>query len=131
MSLWKANYYENPEGTDAFGKICATNKYAILTGFAWGTVDVLMVTKPKGYLPIMARYAYNVGPMMGMASAFTLGTFAATNLRKKDDRWNYVIGGICAGGVYGAWMRTINGGAVAAIFFGEKIVLLQLNMLSR
>lgn len=126
MSLLKAQYYENPEGSDAFGKIVATNKYAALTGLAWGTMDVLMVSRPKGYLPIIARYAYNVGPMMGMASAFTIGTFAATNLRGKDDRINYFIGGVCAGGVYGAWRRSFNAGAVAALFFGKTSFLFAL-----
>ncbi|KAL5288135.1 hypothetical protein ACFFRR_008784 [Megaselia abdita] len=118
MSVLKSRYYENPEGTDAFGKIVATNKYAVLGGLAWGTIDVLMVTKPKGYIPIIARYTYNVGPMMGMASAFTLGTLAATNFRGKDDRLNYFIGGVCAGGVYGAWRRSVPAGAVAALFLG-------------
>lgn len=119
MSLLKSQYYDSPEGTDAFGKIVATNKYAVLGGLAWGTIDVLMISKPKGYLPILARYAYNVGPMMGMASAFTLGTLVATNVRGKDDRLNYFIGGACAGGVYGAWRRSFHAGAVAALFFGK------------
>lgn len=86
MSLIKTGYYDKPEGQDCYGKMLATNTYAAAAGMAWGTVDVLMLSHTKGYLPTMARLAYNVGPMMGMASAFTLATFAATNIRGKDDR---------------------------------------------
>lgn len=87
MSILKANYYDKPEGSDALGKIVATNKYAATVGMAWSTIDVLMLTKTQGYLPTLARFAYNTGPLMGMATAFTLVTYAATNARSKDDRY--------------------------------------------
>lgn len=87
MSLVKAGYYDKPEGEDCFGKILATNSYAVAAGLAWSTIDVLMLARTKGYIPTIARFAYNIGPMMGMASAFTLTTYVATNVRGKDDRW--------------------------------------------
>lgn len=72
-SLVKAQYYAKPEGEDAMGKILATNKYAIATGLTVSTFDVLMVSHPKGYGPTLARFLYFTGPLMGMATAFTVG----------------------------------------------------------
>lgn len=118
MSFLKSQYYDYPDGEDAFGKIVATNKYAIGTGLTWSTFDVLMLSKPHGYLPTLARFAYNTGPMMGMATAFTLTTLVSTNVRGKDDKLNYVIGGFAAGAVYGAWRRNHVAGLVAGLFFG-------------
>lgn len=80
-------YYDYPEGKDCFGKMVATNKYALGVGILWSTVDTIMISKPKGYLPTLARYAVITAPCMGMASAFTLGTYVATNVRQKDDRY--------------------------------------------
>ncbi|XP_054738426.1 NADH dehydrogenase [ubiquinone] 1 alpha subcomplex subunit 11 [Anastrepha obliqua] len=118
MSFLKSQYYDYPEGQDAFGKIVATNKYAASVGLAWSTCDVLMLSKPQGYLPTLGRFAYNTGPMMGMATAFTLATLVSTNVRGKDDKLNYFIGGVAAGAVYGAWRRNHVAGLVAGFFFG-------------
>jgi NADH dehydrogenase (ubiquinone) 1 alpha subcomplex subunit 11 len=79
-------YYDSPEGQDAFGKMLVTNKYALAAGLGWSTIDVLMVSHPKGYMPTLSRYVYFTVPAMGMASAFTLGTYFATKLRGKDDK---------------------------------------------
>ena len=85
MSLFKCKYYDCPEGEDAFGKMMATNRYAITTGLIYSTYDVLMISKPQGYIKAIGRYAYFTGPLIGIASAFTMTTFAATKLRGKDD----------------------------------------------
>jgi NADH dehydrogenase (ubiquinone) 1 alpha subcomplex subunit 11 len=82
----KAKYYDSPEGEDALGKMFVTNKYALAGGLAWSTVDVLMVSHPKGYLPTLSRYIYFTAPLMGMASAFTLGTYFGRKLRGVDDK---------------------------------------------
>ncbi|XP_055837875.1 uncharacterized protein LOC129906223 [Episyrphus balteatus] len=117
MSLLKVNYYDHPEGQDAVGKIIALNRYAVSIGLAYSTIDVLMVSKPQGYLATLGRYAYNTGPLVGMASAFTLGCYAANNLRGVDDKWNYTIGGLMAGAVYGSWKRTVPGGIFMGVVF--------------
>lgn len=86
MSLLESNYYDHPEGTDASGKLVALNKFAIMTGLGWSLADILMLSKPQGVLQTLGRIGYNVGPMMGMASAFTMGTYISTRMRGKDDR---------------------------------------------
>lgn len=65
-----------------------------------------MFSHPKGYLPTVARFMWWIGPAVGMASAFTTGTYIATNLRGKDDKVNYAVGACSAAGVAGAWMRS-------------------------
>ena len=118
MSLLKANYFDHPDGTDASGKMIATNKYAIGTGLAWSTVDVLMLSKPQGYASTLARYAYFTGPLIGMATAFTMVTYFATNVRGKDDKLNYFLGGMAAGGVLGSWRRSAFAGFGFGVIFG-------------
>lgn len=86
MSLLKSKYYDHPDGEDAVGKVFVANKYALAAGLGWSTLDVLMVSHPKGYLPTIARYIHFTGPFMGMATAFTLGTFLSTRLRQEDDK---------------------------------------------
>ncbi|XP_055609703.1 uncharacterized protein LOC129756732 [Uranotaenia lowii] len=117
MSILKSGYYDQPEGSDLFGKMVATNKYALAAGLGWSSIEVLMISKPKGVIPSLGRYVYFTGPFMGMASAFTVGTYAANKLRGKDDSWNYVLGGYMAGGVYGAWRRSVVAGMVMGLFF--------------
>lgn len=81
-----AKYYDSPEGKDAFGKMFVANKYAIGAGLGWSTADILFVSKPQGYLPTIGRYIHFTGPFVGMASAFTMATLTATNIRGKDDK---------------------------------------------
>ncbi|XP_058458426.1 uncharacterized protein LOC131435004 [Malaya genurostris] len=117
MSILTTKYYDNPEGSDLFGKMVATNKYALATGLGWSSIEIIMVSKPKGVLPSLARYVYFTGPFMGMASAFTVGAYTANRLRGKDDIMNYVVGGFASGGVYGAWRRSVVAGLVSGLIF--------------
>ncbi|KAH8355124.1 hypothetical protein KR093_006420 [Drosophila rubida] len=128
MSFLRSEYYDHPDGEDAFGKIVATNRHAIVAGLAWSTVDVLTLSKPRGYIPTIGRFAYNTGPLMGMATAFTLTTLAATNLRGKDDKLNYLAGGFAAGGVFGAWRHSHVAGLVAGLFLGIAGVLKKMSV---
>lgn len=79
-------YYAKPEGEDYFTKMCATNKYAIQAAAVIGTFDVTLYSHAKGVIPIASRYMYWLGPGVGMATAFTTVTYAATQLRGKDDK---------------------------------------------
>lgn len=86
LSLVQINYYDHPEGEDIIGKMIATNKFAVLVGVAFSTVDVLLYSHTKGYMATLGRYLKFTGPLVGVASAFTLGTFMSTRLRGKDDK---------------------------------------------
>lgn len=86
MSL-NSKYYDQPEGKDLSGKMIATNKAALTGGLIWSIYDVVLFSKPQGYLPTIGRIASITGPFMGIATAFTLGTYTATNVRGKDDTY--------------------------------------------
>lgn len=98
-------YYDSPEGQDIFLKTVATSKYAALTGLVMGSYDVLMYTKPTGFPNTLARYAYFVGPLVGMATAFTVTANVTKNLRGKNDKLNYFLGGAVAGAIYSTWQK--------------------------
>lgn len=87
QSIFKSKYYDHPDGEDAIGKAVVTNKYALGTALGWASIDVLMISHPKGYLPTISRYLYFTGPAMGMATAFTIGTFMSTRMRGKNDKY--------------------------------------------
>lgn len=93
--------------------------FQAVAGLTSATYDVVLYSKPKGIPNIIGRYAFHVGPMMGIATAFTTATYAATKFRGKDDSFNYVLGGIAAGGVVGAWSKSFVTGCLAGLIMGE------------
>ena len=86
MSLFKAQYYDKPEGEDYVGKMLATNRMALQAALGLSTFDVIMYSHPKGFLQTASRFMYWMGPAVGMASAFTTGAYLANKLRGKDDK---------------------------------------------
>ncbi|XP_060805538.1 NADH dehydrogenase [ubiquinone] 1 alpha subcomplex subunit 11 [Amyelois transitella] len=116
-------YYDTPEGSDIFKKTFVTSKYAALSGIAYASFDVLMFSHPTGILNTLGRYAYIVGPMMGMATAFTVTANAAQNIRGKNDKINYFLGGVAAGSIFGAWQRSVTVGVPAAVVLGVAAVI--------
>lgn len=87
QNFFTAQYYAKPAGEDYVGKMFATNRLTMSAALGSSIVDILMVSHPKGYLQTASRFMYWMGPAMGMASAFTTGTFLSTKLRGgKDDK---------------------------------------------
>lgn len=110
-------YYDTPMGQDSLKKLWITTKLAGTGGLAWSTIDVMLNSKPKGYLPTIGRYIYITGPFIGIAGAFSITANAAANFRGKDDTWNYVLGGIASGCITGAWRRSVMVGFVWSVVF--------------
>lgn len=111
-------YYDTPEGQDIYKKVFVTSKYAAITGLGVATFDVLMYSHPKGIFNTVNRYAFFMGPMVGMAAAFTVTANAAQNIREKNDVWNYFLGGVASGAVFGAWNKTVAGAVPMALVLG-------------
>ncbi|XP_013162625.1 PREDICTED: NADH dehydrogenase [ubiquinone] 1 alpha subcomplex subunit 11 [Papilio xuthus] len=107
MSLLTYKYYDTPEGQDIYKKAFVTTKYATLAGFAAATFDVLMFSHPKGIVNTTGRYMFYVGPLVGMATAFTVTANVAQNMRGKNDGLNYFLGGAAAGSILSAWTRSL------------------------
>ncbi|CAH0401132.1 unnamed protein product [Chilo suppressalis] len=116
-------YYDSPEGHDIYKKAFVTSKYAALSGFGAATFDVLMYSHPKGIINTAGRYLWYLGPLVGMASAFSVTANVAQNIRGKNDKLNYFLGGVAAGSVYGAWQRSLTAGVPVAVVLGAIAVV--------
>ncbi|CAB3219755.1 unnamed protein product [Arctia plantaginis] len=103
--LLRYKYTDTPDGQDIFMKTVAASKYAALAGVAMSTFDVLMYSHPKGITGTVGRFAWYIGPLVGMASAFTVTANVARNVRGADDKFNYFLGGAAAGSIFSAWQR--------------------------
>ncbi|CAG9795943.1 unnamed protein product [Diatraea saccharalis] len=116
-------YYDTPEGQDIFKKVFVTSKYAALAGLGAASFDVLMYSHPQGILNTTGRIMWYIGPLVGMATAFTVTTNVAQNIRGKNDKINYFLGGLAAGSVFGAWQRSITIGVPAGIILGAAAII--------
>lgn len=110
-------YYDTPEGEDCLKKVFYMSKLAGISGLVVSTADVILLSRPRGYLPTVARYGYVTLPMIGMAAAFASTTCIATQVRKKDGKMNYILGGLAAAAVFGAWRGSILHGFNSCWFF--------------
>ncbi|CAA9994530.1 unnamed protein product [Nesidiocoris tenuis] len=108
-------YYDTPEGDDCLDKLMFVSKYAACYGVLFSSVDVLLYSHPIGYGPTLARYAYITLPLIGTAAAWTATVCAATNMRGKDDHFNYAWGGVAAGACVGAWRKSVKVGCYSAL----------------
>lgn len=89
----KFNYYAEPEGHDPLNKVVGVAKYGAYTGLFLGGFDIMLVSKTTTLYDSVRCLGFYMVPLMGMGAAFASTTYIATNLRGKDDPWNYVIGG--------------------------------------
>ncbi|XP_063710122.1 NADH dehydrogenase [ubiquinone] 1 alpha subcomplex subunit 11 [Culicoides brevitarsis] len=110
-------YYDKPDGEDLMGKMIATNRYAVVVGYCYSTIDCLLFSHTKGYMQTIGRFAKFTLPLMGIASTFTVLTFASNRLREKDDTFNYMVGATAAGAVAGAAMKNTQVGFACIIAF--------------
>lgn len=80
-----------------------------------GVQDILLVSHPKGYAQTAGRFLYYTVPFSAMAATFVATSCAANSLRGKNDYWNYIIGGVSSGSIYGVWQKSLNSGIKAGI----------------
>ncbi|CAD0202847.1 unnamed protein product [Chrysodeixis includens] len=103
--LLKYKYYDTPEGQDIFLKTVALGKYAALAGVAAASLDVLMYSHPKGLASTAGRFAWYIGPLVGMAAGYAVTHNCVQNFRGKNDKINYFLGGAVAGSILSAWQK--------------------------
>lgn len=103
--LLKYKYYDTPEGQDIFLKTVALGKYAALAGVAAASLDVLMFSHPKGFAATAGRFGWYIGPLFGMAAGYVVTHNAVQNIRGKNDKINYFLGGAVAGSILSAWAK--------------------------
>ncbi|XP_022920768.1 uncharacterized protein [Onthophagus taurus] len=107
-------YFDTPDGEDLFKKLWLVAKPAFFTGIFLSTADVLCFEKHKSYTQVAGRYAFITLPLVGIASTFVITSNLAAQQRKKDDIWNWGLGGAVSGGLVGAWRRSAVAGFSAA-----------------
>ncbi|XP_050523437.1 uncharacterized protein LOC126895522 [Daktulosphaira vitifoliae] len=105
MSIINYTYYDTPDGHDLVKKLFYTNKKVSIIGFGLATSEIILVSKPKGYLETLIRYNKLMTPMFAATSAFCISTYCATHIREKDDVFNYAIGGFTAGALMGPFTK--------------------------
>ncbi|XP_045466567.1 uncharacterized protein LOC123675263 [Harmonia axyridis] len=114
----KYDYFAKPDGEDIPQKLWYTLQPAVAAALSLSTIDVMLMSKPKGYVNILMRYAYVSFPVIGCTAAFVLTSNFVGALRKESDRVNWAVGGAAAGGVVGIWSRKPSTGCLCAIAFG-------------
>lgn len=82
----RQSYYDDPEGVNLFGKLVGINKYAIGGGYFCAAADICLVSKVTDYQRVIGRFAFWTYPFVAAATCFTVATYAATKIRKTDDR---------------------------------------------
>ena len=80
--------------------------------------DVIFLSKPQGYLATAGRMLYFIGPCSAMAASFAATTAISCTLRGKDDRTNYVLGGISSAAILGAWTQSSRKFGQGVFIFG-------------
>lgn len=125
------HYHDTPDGEDILKKLWFVLKPAALVALGLGTCDVMLYSKPKGYMATLGRYAYLSMPVFGMTTVFVLASNMLRNARGKDDIWNWAGAGAAAGSVLGIWRGSpqvgwVNAGIFAAAAGGNGDSCLEL-----
>jgi len=102
--------FKGDDGDGLIFKTYVMTKYTTLATFLGVSFDATVGTRPKDLAGLLRRVGYWSVPIIGGGIAYTSMVSVAASIRKKDDQWNHVIGGIGAG--------TVCGGARRSIMFG-------------
>lgn len=92
--LEEFQYYAKPEGQDPVNKLMGLAKYGIINGTFISVIDACLYSKCQNTPQFLNTFGYWVVPMTGICLAFSAITYISTSIRGKDDKWNYVFGGI-------------------------------------
>lgn len=83
--IYKAKYYDKPEGEDLLSKLIAVNRPALLYGTVSGLMYACMHSNPACIQTKIGQVLYFVWPFAGAASAFATTTYFSAKFRQKDD----------------------------------------------
>ncbi|XP_014680819.1 PREDICTED: NADH dehydrogenase [ubiquinone] 1 alpha subcomplex subunit 11-like [Priapulus caudatus] len=111
-------YYDTPDGQDCFKKMGYTTKWATFAGFSWSIYDVYLWSHPKGLVPTVARFAHFMLPAAAIGATFSAVTCLSHTYRKKNDAWNYILGGATSGSIIGAKLGRMGPGVAGVLVLG-------------
>ncbi|XP_018015043.1 NADH dehydrogenase [ubiquinone] 1 alpha subcomplex subunit 11 [Hyalella azteca] len=117
-ALWKYSYDDYPDGTHCLYKTACVTKQTSLLALAMGTFDVINISKPSNIGGALIRYPRYMVPGFFSGLVFGLTTCTLTQMRQKDDHFNYIVGAGSAGIVIGACRRSLAVGIPLMLLFG-------------
>uniref|UniRef100_A0A1B6BZ96 NADH dehydrogenase [ubiquinone] 1 alpha subcomplex subunit 11 n=1 Tax=Clastoptera arizonana TaxID=38151 RepID=A0A1B6BZ96_9HEMI len=123
-------YHDSPDGEDCVKKLAIATKNAAKYGLFAAALEVLTISHPKGAGAIAARLGYITLPFVGVAATFVTTSCLLTDLRKKDDYLNYIIGGFLSGTVVGAWAKNGHTGFATGLLFAAAAFAYKDSMLN-
>ncbi|XP_067134402.1 NADH dehydrogenase [ubiquinone] 1 alpha subcomplex subunit 11 [Centruroides vittatus] len=116
--------FENPQEKPCIENVFYWTLKGSIIGVTLGGLNTLLIYKPPTYALAAQRIAFYGFPFAGMGATIGATACILSNLRKKDDHYNYFIGGLAAGGIYGkmfnSFPRGIRMGMLLAVFFSAK-----------
>ncbi|XP_060536643.1 uncharacterized protein LOC132708365 [Cylas formicarius] len=98
-------YFDTPDGEDVFKKLWIVLKPSAVLAVAASTTDVLLYSKPKGFINILFRFSSISFPILTVSTAFVLSTNLVASIRKTNDNTNWFLGGFTAGTTFGFLTR--------------------------
>ncbi|KAJ8681541.1 hypothetical protein QAD02_017333 [Eretmocerus hayati] len=115
--LNKYQYFRSPDGTDPVHKIMGLTKIGWLASGYLTLIDTCLITRTRNAAQFFNTAGFYFVPITGMCLTFSTVTYAMTNLRKKDDHWNYVAGALASGFVFQQWAKKIEVTGPATFLF--------------
>ncbi|KAF2362375.1 hypothetical protein FHG87_006869 [Trinorchestia longiramus] len=113
----KYKYEDYPDGTHCVYKTACITRDTTLFGMVIGMFDVINISKPSNIGGVLVRLPRYVVPGFCTGLVFGLTTCTLTQVRKKDDHYNYMWGGAAAGAVMGACKRSFAVGTPCTVLF--------------
>lgn len=113
--------FENPPNKPCIENVFYWAYKGCVLGAGLGGLNTLLIYKPPTYALAAQRVAFYTLPITGMGATVGATACILTNLRKKDDHFNYLIGGLAAGGIWGRMfncpIRGLKMGVLLGVFF--------------
>ncbi|XP_061720435.1 NADH dehydrogenase [ubiquinone] 1 alpha subcomplex subunit 11-like [Cydia pomonella] len=111
-------YYDTPEGCDIDKKMMVTTRYGVIAGLVLSTYDILLHSHASGLGPILKRYAVHTVPLGLMGATFAAVANGTMIYRKKDDVYNYFLGGFACGPILAHYLGSKHAVLLGGIALG-------------
>ncbi|KAL2745877.1 NADH dehydrogenase ubiquinone 1 alpha subcomplex subunit 11 [Vespula maculifrons] len=98
IDLKRYNYNHRTEGKEPFQKLIGLGKYAYVGACVTAAYDCSVVRQPHNFRMAFVQGGKHFLVWLGASATFTTAVLCLTNIRKKDDPWNYFFGTLASGG---------------------------------
>ncbi|KAL2717788.1 NADH dehydrogenase ubiquinone 1 alpha subcomplex subunit 11 [Vespula squamosa] len=98
IDLSQYNYNHKTEGKEPFQKLIGLGKYAYICAGLTAAYECSIVRRPPNFRMACVQGGKHFLIWLGASATFTTAVLCLTNIRKKDDPWNYFFGTLASGG---------------------------------